>query len=89
MITLVKKNDRSELAIMIAESETDWKSIDFMYHRGIVFGAFMLYNFKEDKNRTTDIAKFLLTRHPLCYGCLQINVVENFAAKKEPELGVR
>lgn len=89
MVILKKKTETSEQALIIAESTKDWEVIDYFYHSGIVFGAFMLYNYAEDKNKATPMAKFMQKNFPLGVGLLQINVVNNFAGKpKEAELDV-
>lgn len=78
MVLLTKKKEKDEEAILIAENAEDWKTIDYLYHSGVVFGAFKLYNYKDDKTRTVKEAKFLGTHYPLCDGMLHINIVKNY-----------
>lgn len=74
---------------MIAESPSDWEVLDYLYHSGIVFGAFMLYHYAEDKSKASAVAQFMQKNFPLGYGLMRVSVVNSFAGKpKEAELNV-
>jgi len=80
MVMLKKPTpDGSEQVLIIADNPMEWEVIKYLYDSGIVFGAFMLYNFSEDKNRTSNPAKFMQKNFPLAEGFLHINVVKGYA----------
>jgi len=89
MVRLTKQSAESEQTLLIAENDSDYDIIDYFYHSGIVFGAFKLYNYKDDKSKTSSEAKFMMKNYPLGNGFIHINVVNSFANKpKDPELNV-
>lgn len=81
MLFLRRQKNEGEEIMLVAMSEDDWKVIDYLYHSGIVFGAYLLYNFKDDKNKSTDLAKFMIKNFPLAFGILRVNVVKNYVPK--------
>lgn len=76
---LRKSNDKE--IMLVAETKDDWDILDFLYHSGIIFGAYMLYKFKDSKPSSHVLYKWLLKNFPNCYGIIQISVVKNFASK--------
>jgi len=79
-MTLLKKpgkNGNGQILI-IADTPADWEIIKYLYDSHIVFGAFMLYHYSSDKNKTVSQAKFMQKNFPLSEGFLHINVVRGF-----------
>lgn len=74
---------------MIAESLSDWEALDYLYHSGIVFGAFMLYHYADDKSKTSAVAKFMQKNFPLGYGLMRVSIVKGWANQEEPKEGVQ
>lgn len=85
MKKLTSNKDGNTIIMLVAESLSDWECLDTLYNDGIVFGAFLLYNLKDNK-QDTPLAKWLIKNFPTCYGILQISVVKNFANKVEDKL---
>jgi hypothetical protein len=71
--------DGGEQVLIIADNPMEWEVIKYLYDSHIVFGAFMLYHFSEDKSKTSNPAKFMQKNFPLAEGMLHINVVKGFA----------
>ena len=88
MKQLINNKPTGKIIMLIAESADDWQCLDTLYHDGICFGAYMLYGFKEDKNKSIPLAKWLEKNFSTCYGIMQISVVKNFASKPEDKLEV-
>ena len=86
MKKLTNNKDNNKAIMLIAESQDDWDILDTLYHDGIVFGAYMLYNFKGQTNGSLLINGWLNKNFPNAYGIMQISVVQNFANKGEDKL---
>lgn len=85
MKKLTSNKNGNEIIMLVAETKDDWECLDTLYHDGIVFGAFLLYNLKDNK-QDTPLNKWLSKNFPTCFGMLQISVVKNFANKVEDKL---
>ena len=81
LLTKESKGGYAEQALFIAENDSEYKILEYLYHSGIVFGAYMLYNFKEDELRTSDAAVFLMKTFPLATGLMKVNNVRGFVKK--------
>ena len=78
-------NKNGKVAMFIAESQDDWECLCLLYNEGIIFGAYELFNVKEDNYNQA--LKLWLNKHfPNCYGALQISIVRDFASKPENKL---
>ena len=85
MKKLTSNKNNNEIIMLIAETKDDWECLDTLYHDGIVFGAFLLFDYKESKGNTP-MYNWLSKNFPTCYGFMQISVVKNFANKVEDKL---
>ena len=79
MILLTKVKEKTEEALLIAETKDDLKAIHYLYDKHILFGAYKIYDRTGDKAKSSDEAKFLATHYPLSEGMMFVNVVEGYA----------
>ena len=85
MKKLTSNKNGNEIIMLVAETKSDWECLDTLYHDGIVFGAFLLYN-RYDSKTDTPMYNWLSKNFPNSYGFMQISVVKNFANKVEDKL---
>lgn len=86
MKLLLKNNEKSTQVMLVAESEDDYRVIDYLYHQDVIFGGYLLYTHKPDSNSNSQYKKFFDKHLPTAKGCLIINVVNGFVNEKDKKI---